>query len=99
MQRAQQFRFVRYDLLQRLAFDPWNAPSNQPVDLLSSMTATRLVACSKGMRDRLRSFCWGIRHSFGVDHRSIVQSSSPNGVRSGRNPPVFSDMLCWPPQT
>jgi hypothetical protein len=30
MQHAQQFRFVRHDLLQWLAFDSWNGPRNQP---------------------------------------------------------------------
>jgi hypothetical protein len=33
MQHAQQFRFVRYDLLQWLAFDPGNGPGNQPARL------------------------------------------------------------------
>jgi hypothetical protein len=33
MQHTQQFRFVRCDLLQWLAFDPWNAPGDQPTRL------------------------------------------------------------------
>jgi hypothetical protein len=33
--------------------------------------------CSKGTRDRLRSFGGGIGHSIGVDHRGDGACSSP----------------------
>jgi hypothetical protein len=66
VQQAQESPFVRRDLLQGCRSIPGTVAAINQFDWLSSMTATRVESCAKGTRDLLKSFGWGIRHSFGV---------------------------------
>jgi hypothetical protein len=63
MQHAQQFRFVRRDLLQWLALDPWNGPSYQPARLTELNHGDQGGCRTVGKSGNLRKCLTGISRS------------------------------------
>ena len=56
LDQLQQGLLVRIELLQRVAFDSRNNPSNEPARLAHINNHNKRVSWQKGMRDRLKSF-------------------------------------------
>src|SRR3954454_9036601 len=80
-QQADQLDLTRFELLQRMALDPWNKAGDEPARLAHLDNRHDRLSCSRAVRDRLKSSsCCAMGRSIGVassDDGDISPPSAP----------------------